>query len=159
MKTAGTLIGEWGINAGRKITCKCFALVFDNECYDAYVFLRAFSLSYFSWLFSLLLGYLGNSQHLRGRKLNVVIALRDIMEMQQEAHTAALVEMNHENSPVPYNLRELDGYKNAEENARFLVSRVTWLDGEERLKGKVLTPPVIYAMKYRASDKQLSEAR
>lgn len=79
-----------------------------------------------------------NKQHLRGRKLNVVIALRDIMEMQQEAHTAALVEMNHENSPVPYNLRELDGYKNAEENARFLVSRVTWLDGEAQLKGKVL---------------------
>ena len=39
---------------------------------------------------------------------------------------------------MPYNLRELDGYKNAEENARFLVSRVTWLDGEAQLKGKVL---------------------
>ena len=68
---AGTLIGEWGINAGRKITCKCFALVFDNECYDAYVFLRAFSLSYFSWLLSLLLGYLGNSQQaLSGARAN-----------------------------------------------------------------------------------------
>ena len=53
---------HWRVGNQQLPRCKCYEFVFDSECYDAYVFLRALCLFCCCWLLSLLLGYLGNIQ-------------------------------------------------------------------------------------------------
>jgi hypothetical protein len=65
-----------------------------------------------------------NAMCLKARKVNLIAALRCIMEMQQAYHIANVREAMRETDLVPKNLKKLKDYIDAERNAFYLSGRV-----------------------------------